>query len=425
MSRSFLALAVFLAVLATVGTLPAAAVGAADTGPTEAALPVVDVPNTTSRLELGEPVERTGFTTADIDVGASLAADNVVIHSRYARHRLDQRYRTAENDSARRRVLRNAADRLDERISDLRDRERRALAAYTAGEISTATYLRRLTVIDTESNRLSAAVTRLDNRVAAADGQPVSKTRMAEFNARLVPLRGPVRDHARDSLSGAVEPTRVYVETSSEGVVAAMLTDMDHEAPRSPEYVREAYVADARNSTAGDRFDDGGSQAFDAAVSRAEELYPWTFANHEGYSLGRFGSEPYLHQASVYAIGVNHPHGTNRRFDLVTYLDGGTTDVFREVQYLSPERLPLHSVGQNRTARLTLEVNATRPGAPARVNVTDIVGAAAPSTIYVDGERVGRTGDDGELWFVAPRGQFNVTATHDDARVIVTGDATP
>lgn len=424
MSRQFPALAALLATLVVVATLPAVPVGTADSGSPESVYPVVEQANTTAQLELGGPVEQSGFATTGLDVGATLAADTTEINSRYARHRLDERYRVAENDTARAAVLRDAADDLDTRISSLRARERAALEAHAAGETSTDGYLRRLAVIDAEADHLSDAVTRLDRRADAVDGQPISNQRMARFKTRLVRLEGPVRDHSRRAFAGDTAPARVYVEAADDGTVAAMLTDSGDGTPTAPEYVREAYVSSARNSTAPDRFSENGAPDFDAVVTRAEELYPWAFRNRLRYAVGGITTgEPYLYRAGVYVVGLDHPHGTPRQNDLVAYFDGGTGDVFREEQYVSSGRLPTHTLGRNRTGRLALTVNATRPGGPAKANVTDAAGAPVSATVYVDGEPVDEAGGDGTLWFLAPHGRVNVTAVHDGARATVVGDA--
>jgi len=416
MHRQFPALLALLLVVAAVGVAPTASGTAAEQS---ALRPVADEPNTTSYLALDEPVERSGFATPGLDVGGALAADNAVIHNRYERHRVDQRYRNARNDSARRVVLREAADELDARVARLTARERAARTAYNDGDISTATYLRRISVIHSEATALQTAAVRLSRRAEAAPGDPVAEERLAGFKARLTPLEGPVRERAGEAIAAREDRTRIYTETSNDGVVLAMVVPSTLRT--GGQYVREAYIDSARTETASDQFMDDGDPDFEAVVTRSEELYPWVFERNPAYTVGLVTDQPYLYTAGVYAVGVNHPHGTDRRFDLVTYLDGGTTDVFREIQYKSTAQLPTERLGTNRTGGVNLSVYRTHAGGPMQAAVTDNASTPVNATVYVDGERIGSTDSDGERWFVAPRGTVNVTAVHEGERITVAG----
>lgn len=422
MRRHLSALCVIALLFASVGAAaPLAAETAGLRTSSSAATPVTQVPDTTSYLALDGPGERSEVATAGLDVGGALAADSAALRGHYEDLRSEKRFRTAPNESARRAVLQTAADRIERRVDGLERRERTARAEYNDGRITTERYLRRLAVIDAEASRLSARISQLSTRVDAVEGKPVSDRRLAGLKADLVPLEGPVRALTVRAMAGKSAPLRSYVETSGDGLVLATVHDPG--VTSMQEYVREAYVASARNDSRPNRFANGTQAPLDAAEERARALYPWAFENHQGYAIGPYAGGLSLQQAGVYPVAVNHPHGVDRRSDIVIYLDGGTTDVFREVQYKGLAHVPTTELGQNRTDRLVLGVNATRPGGPARVTVTDTVGTPVAATVYVDGERLGGTGEDGQRWFVAPGGQTNVTVVHDDARATVVGGA--
>lgn len=425
MHRSLSTLCVLALVVASVGAATplsgVASAGTASSAAPAATGPVTQAPNATSYLSLGSTVERDGLGTTELDVAGSLAVDSAALHSRYDELRFDERYQAAPNVSARQAVLQDIADHIERRIAALQEHEQAARAEYNAGQLTTERYLRRLAVIDTETARLGERVSQLSVRVDAVEGRPVSDRRLANMKADLIPLEGPVRDHATRAMAGESAPLRTYVEASGDGVVLATVRDPG--PTTAQEFIREAYVASARDENRPNQFANGSQPPLDAAEERARALYPWMFENHQGYAIGLLSGGPPLRLAAVYPVTINHPRGVARQSDLVAYLDGGTTDVFREVQYLGVERVPTTRLGRERTEQLVLQVNATRPGGPAHATVTDTVGNPVSATVYVDGEERGRTGANGEHWFVAPRGRMNVTVVRADARATVVGTA--
>jgi hypothetical protein len=131
-------------------------------------------------------------------------------------------------------------------------------------------------------------------------------------------------------------------------------------------------------------------------------LYPWAFANDPSARGARgFGN------TSVYRISVDHTHGS-----LVSYLDGATQNVFREVQRKQLVSIPLDTRVANNTTSLRLQVNTTHESGPMHVEVTrPKTGLPVVSEVTVDGERVGTTDTDGDLWTVRPRGPTRINAT--------------
>jgi hypothetical protein len=151
------------------------------------------------------------------------------------------------------------------------------------------------------------------------------------------------------------------------------------------------------------------------AQDRVFEAYPWAAEN----PVGGYETNPY--GSNIYSVLIKHSHGT-----LVTYFDGGTEKVFKEIQrkQLTGENsLPPGPGVVNSSDNATLTVNRTYPGGPLRVQLTNETGAPLQGQVTVAGEPVGRTNAEGVLWTLGPTEQFAVTATHEDATVNVT--ATP
>lgn len=411
------ALAVFLAlapVVVVVSAVPAGsavgyAPGASGTasGPglsDTTRAPVVSDANTTEYLALpSDDVQMERFETTRIDVSGALAADAGRLDAAFTRRWFDRAYAAADTDAERRLVLGLAADRVEERIDALQTREREALEAFNARDLSTSEYLRKLAVIHAGAGALQPVVGQLRDSIEDVEDSPVTEQQLDSFEAQLLALRGPVRDRVGQALSGDLdEPPRVYVETSSTGVVLAVVDD--------GRYIREAYLASARVPGASDQFEEGG-RPIDEVQSRFQELYSWAATNSLSQSFGN----AQLDDAAVYPVTVSHPHGT-----LTTYLDGGTTDAFLERQRKDLSGVPTDASVASASSGLRLQVNRTHVGGPLEVRVLDSsTGEPVDARITVNDVPLGRTGADGRLWTIAPPARFSVEATADGRRVSV------
>lgn len=368
-----------------------------------ASAPVVSQPNTTEYLAIPTSAVRTQrFGTATIGVSDAVDADVGHLEAAFTRRQLAQAYAAAETDEERRRVLRRATDRVAASVQTLRSRERAALTAYNADDISTQTYVRKLAVQHARAQALQGVVLALEERVDRMDRPPVNPTRLARFEARLLPLQGPIRDRLAGVIAGEADgPGRVYVETSAGGVVLAVIVEWDG----GTQYVREAYLPKNRRPAAPDSFD--GS--IFAAVERFKSIYPWAWNNQNGFSTG----STELRHVGVYQFTVVHPQGR-----LTAYLDGGTNTTFLEYQSKSVAEVPLGPTVNETADGLRLIVNRSRTGGPLEVRVLNAsTGEPVDATITVDERRLGRTGADGRLWTIAPPVRFTVGASVDDRQV--------
>jgi hypothetical protein len=378
--------------------------------------PVRSERNTTAYLELAADVETRRFGTAAIDVGGAIAADSGATHSTYELTWLRSSFRAAgSNETARRLAVDRAADRIDDRIRTLERRERRAITQYNNGKITPRSYLRELAAIDRSAESLRETVSLLHTYNSAV-GQSISSRRIANMKARLLPLEGPVRAQVASSLRDRNSSTRVYIETSNRGIVLATI-DRDSLSNR---YLREAHVPSARQPGSADSF--GLSQdPIRAVQSRFREVYLWGWNNTKFQSIGQYRGEPSLTQVGVYPVQIDHPHGTNRAYDLVAIFDGATRDVFREIQYKDLSAVPTVAAGTNTSGGINLTVNRTRTGGPMRVTVTEtMTGDPVQAAVFVDGEQVGRTGVDGRYWAIAPRPAVRITVLSEGTDVSTT-----
>jgi hypothetical protein len=379
--------------------------------------PVGNESGTSSYLALpSDDVQTARFGSIRLDAAGSVGVDNAALHGRYATIQLRESFTTQESRAAKREVVNRTADRLDARIADLTGRQQEAIEAYNSGELSTRGFLRELAIVDAHARSLRSTIDQLDTYTRSV-GEPVPQTRIAQLKTRLIPLIGPVRNEVGDAMrgNGTDSPTRVYVETSSSGVVLAMLQQQEV----GTAYVREAYDGEAFD----DRFADNPI-SLDEFIQRADELYPWIAKQDRTRPNTVLTREPYYYRAGIYGIEYNHPHGTTRNDDLTMYYDAGTERVFREIQFKNVETIPIDGPTTQTEEGLQLQVSTTRGGGPVLVNVTDAsTGDPVDATIRVNGEEVGSTMFDGRLWTVAPRDTFEVEAAVGSRNVTVVTSA--
>lgn len=390
--------ALLVAVLLVVAPAAALSTGPATdrAGQSATSAPVVPPDRNTSEY-LAPPadaiqVERVG--TATLDVGGTVAADAGAVRGGHGVTALQAAYDRASTIEDRQSMLRVAANRVEARIDAVVDRERRARQRFVDGEISTRAYLRELAIVSATAHRLDDQVGLLSQLDTQTPGSPLAERRLATMRGHLLPLYGPARQLIRGAMTGDVESVRISVAAGSGGFVLAAVS------PTSGQYIREAVVHSARDPDAADRYEQPAR-----TLSRVGALYPWTFNASQGLSIAAI-----LPDAGVYRVRLPYDHGV-----LEAYLDGGTDQVYYEVQRKDLTRLPTHGTMQTTESGLVLTVNRTQPGGPLQVTVRDALDREpVDAAVAIDGTPLGRTGPDGSLWTVTPPSQFTVTVGNGD-----------
>lgn len=364
---------------------------------------VVTLADTPNQATPGGITRRT-YAQADLDVASAVSVGATRLGGRHAALTLDERLERADTPSARLAAATDTLAGVERRLDRLDARQQQLLTAYSDGDVSTRTFLRRLGTVRVAAAQERALLDRVSERAAGSTSLslPVeTQTRVARLRGTLVALPTPVLDRVVAGTTGADDPGTVYLQAASDGLVVATVDDGT--------YLRQATLRADRSPGQPDQF-----TSITLAYDRAGELYPWVFENAIGSpSLSGFGD------SSVYLVEASHPQG-----DLRAYLDGATRNVFHETQANAPEAVPVTLTRTASTDRLRIQVNATHPTGPMWVTVTRPNGpnaTAVDATVRVDGERVGTTGEDGRLLTLQPAGSFRVTATDGSANVTVSG----
>lgn len=393
---------------------------AAPTTGERAVAPVTPATNTTAYLDIApDALESAAYRRTTLDVSGTLALDTRGLSGRFTQLSADARFDATASTAARRGQLTAIAGRIERDIARLHERQSAAIRGYNNGSLPAREFVLELAAIDTAAGQLDSAVARVADRARsvprfAIRGQPAANW---ENNRRieLDTLEGPVRDRIGDAIRGRntrrtdgavpsgldrigptdrarVEPLRVYVETSSDGLVLATVA--------GGVYYREASLPGERNATG------EGVEGIGAVSDRVAERYPWA-SNNSGTTELSGDREAGLYQVSLY-----HRHGR-----LTTYLDRDSGRVFAEQQQKDLANVPTTPVTATRGG-LRLAVNRTHPTGPLELSLTRD-GQPVDGHLTIDNQSLGPTGEDGRLWAVAPRGEFVITARADGRTVRV------
>ncbi|WP_225335178.1 DUF7096 domain-containing protein [Halomicrobium urmianum] len=340
-------------------------------------------------------------TTAEtgIDLSTAAAADGALFDARYDRLAFRRAFSEAESEEERVRAVREVIGAAERRHDALQQRRTEAMGAHSNGTITTDQFVRTMARIDTSSRELRTTVSAVDDRVARSglslpDGL---NDRMRTLSEELVVMSGPVGQRLTHAATGTSGIPSVYVESSLTGYTMAVVDGTT--------YHRETYLGSERNTSAPDQFRESDQYVVDAANERGRELYPWVRNETNPFGRGLGGT-------SIYLFRGDYDGGQLR-----AYLDGGTTDVFREHQRQRVDDVPVSDTLRFENQSVSVEVERTYQTGPMRVNVTDAAtGEPVGSTVALNGDPVGHTGPDGELWTVDPRAGVPVIVVTDDGR---------
>jgi hypothetical protein len=352
--------------------------------------------NTTAKLPL-TAVSAANYSTPRLDFAATMAFDASEVdrqyHVAFVTHQLD----AATSQSASDAIVEAYLDAVTAELDALATAEREAVQRYAAGESDADTLLVELAVVDRRARAIDNALTRI--RFESPGLSRSVLNRIENVRLELRSFQTPVREHVALAVTGDLDgdPNPLHVQAGPDGVVVEMLDGTT--------YHRNAIRFDNRDVGAVDQL--GGLGAFQ---DRIEERYPWSYANRQDIAIDAYT------QRNLYTATYGHPQGT-----MTTYVDGGTADVYREHQTLITTRLPVTERSTTTANNVSVTVVRTPDGGPIRVNVTNAAtGEPIDARIDVNGETVGRSGDDGELWWLATTTPFDVTVATAGVSINVT-----
>lgn len=398
MSRVRPALAAVLLVVASVAAT--LAVGGAVSAPVQPGDdPVVGVSENSTRVLLLTRADAATFQEPSTSVTNTLESGQADLTVSFKFEQVTAKLDRAQSRAAKRAILENATDWAGERVAALRQREAQARAAYAAGEIDARQYLLTLGSIHRQATSLETmlgAPTTKGTLYARAEGFADIRTRISQLRAQLVTVQGPVRQRVAEVAAGEREGLRVHL-TVGDGVMLSTIVN--------GQYYRETYRPGNVDETL--------SEDITGDAELAPRHYPWTSNNSGGPSYTFLGGYSFRYAA-------NHEHGR-----LTSYIDTTTERVYVEHQRKDLSQIPVTFGATTSANNTSLLVSRTYAGGPLLIRAENATGAPIDTRITLNGDVLGSTGQDGELWALSPAGTYEIATVRNGTTLNVTVTANP
>ncbi|RDI71592.1 DUF7094 domain-containing protein [Halopelagius longus] len=348
-------------------------------------------------------VRRSTLETRTVDLGPALSVESNATAAHMETVRRIDRIESASTVERRQQLLLGELSNIEQRVIDLRARQRRVLSAYSAGEISSRKLLLELAIIDVQASELEQRRDRIEEIALQTPDFSITE-RSADLERELETFTGPVRSHAVQVFSGEAESSRFFVQSGPDSVVLGVIDNGT--------YVREAYRGTLRQRGA-------ASITTPEALNITAEAYPNIYA----LRLAQNGTDV-VGSGDSYLVRIQHHRG-----QLSAFVDSGAKTVFKEYQHRPLDTMETTEAGTSVKDGLKLTAYRTYSGGPVLIQLNDSeTGEPVDARITVGpaGGRstsVGRTGDDGQLWALAPGQSYQITAIDDISVVLLSVDA--
>ncbi len=339
---------------------------------------------TSSGIELSEEdirmvgighVDRSDFVVQTPNLANSIFIDKKIISSEFSKYIISEGISLANGDEEKREILFQAATEVEIESAEIIGRFREIQDRWKSGWIGSDEFIRELILISTEAEVL---VDLLDYIEKEAENVPQMELRgrIRMLKEKLIPFEGPVRDHLIDVTRGGSQIGSIYIAASQRGMVLATI--------KNGKYLREAYVWDQESSS--------GGISLDEAISRTATLYPIAYGPEVSQQTGIMG------KGRGYQIEIGFESGS-----LTSYLDGGTRNVFYEIQerklWIVESESKVEFIGDS----TKVVIGRSFVGGPLKVEVYDEnTGGTAPAMMLIGTSRKEKI-NRGGTWILAPK----------------------
>jgi hypothetical protein len=344
--------------------------------------------------ERSRRVELSGEARSDTvgsgwNLGARIAASDGVLASAYGsrtfRTTLERSSLTGE---ARERFVAERLQAIEDRTEAMRAAERRAVAAYARGDLTTTNFTRTLVATDAEARTLHRATADLED---LSESESNGNFALA-LQLRLDTFQSPLRQRLAAALRDGTADVRLSLRATETGYVLGAVDDGT--------YYREAFRYDNRQP-------EGPKSLTSNAVLGDRQA--------EVYNVSSPGTQRLYRDAGAYVGRMVYSYADT---EITAFFDGGTGEVFFEQRRHVLEDMDRTTAIDEGNGSVRLRVERTFFNGPIRVEVTDPeTGEPIDTAVRVGGERVGTTGEDGVLWVVEPPISYAVSVTVDGTTV--------
>ncbi len=351
-----------------------------------------DLPN---RLWVGTDAQTTTIQThTDVGVGVDTAGTETEIRLR--EQTLQQRLEGA-TATERRIILNDEAEWLQSAAQTLWEQERMGQQRYVAGESDARTFMRTITATGGASGHYIAYLDTVEAEIEATSNMRTPDA-LTDAKARFEALHNPGREQLLATSRGETVPRQGYLAATSEQLRVATVDEQE-----------QTFYADTYDWSNWDRTGDRQLE-FTDVEGQFESLYP-----DIGQQLRWIVENP---EIGTYEVGAVKDYA-----EVVVWFDSRTEAVYLEHQQFDLETIPTRTEAVETNDSLQLTVAQTEPEGPATVQLTDLsTSDPVDAQIQLNGQTIGQTGPNGQLWFVAPAENITVTATTEDRVVTATVD---
>ncbi len=339
---------------------------------------------TSSGIELSEEeirmvgighVDRSDFVVQTPNLANSISIDRKIVSSEFSKYIVSEGISLANEDEEKREILFQAATEVEIESAEIIGRFREIQNRWKSGWIGSDEFTRELILISTEAEVL---VDLLDYIEKEAENVPQMELRgrIRMLKEKLIPFEGPVRDHLIDVTRGESQIGSIYIAVSERGMVLATI--------KNGKYLREAYVWDQESSS--------GGISLDEAISRTATLYPIAYGPEVSQQTG------IMSKGRGYQIKIGFESGS-----LTSYLDGGTRNVFYEIQERKLGVVEPGSKIKFIEDGTKVVIGRSFVGGPLKVEVYDEnTGGTAPAMMLIGTSREEKI-NRGGTWILAPK----------------------
>lgn len=335
-------------------------------------------------------VQRSEIDTASLNLGPAAQFNGNVTAVEVETAAVVEYIEAADTDSEQSRRIIEASSNVETDIITLRERQQTAIQAFNNGDLSPEEFVIELATIAAKADALEGRIDRLTT--LADDIEGFSLSRPDEIQWELRAFGGPVRERAVGAIRGTENSTQFFVTTGPKGYELATIDDGT--------YRREAFRGAVPSG------DGDATMEPSEAINVTQENYP---------EIARQGDPSATTSGTTNIVTI-----TGERRTLTAFVDSGSERVFKEYQQFALDAYDTGSATSNTISGINVTVNRTYPGGPLQISVTDaetgepIDLAITLSQGQAERTTVGRTGDDGTVWAVSPRGSYTVLAVGDE-----------
>lgn len=350
---------------------------------------VIDVDNSSNYLSpRADNVTQRDYEAASLDVAGAVQGDALRLQGEHRTHSLQERFESSGNTTV---VATQTVRMLERDVRELEQQKRQLYRDYSEGNIETSALFREVVRLGVTADQYRKMTNTVQNRISSS--KPVT-TRYKNLKGELAMMPSPLASHLEAGLTTGGQ-TPLYVQGGNESLVLATV--------EGDTFLRQAMLLSERDRTALEQFGDGERSEADDAFARAESLYPWTISDSSQPEIRGFGN------SSVYRLRASHSHG-----ELQTYIDGGTTNPFFELQEKNPFSVPVTDFTQTTDEGLRLDIQLTNPTGPMRIEVIETGDLDANNiTVSIGDDQVTTISSGDDFYTIQPMGTFEVTAKTD------------